>query len=115
MKKNLQLDTWKMWWRSRTPEERESGLAPHLYKITSTTLIEVPMPFGGLIEVFIFSMGRTKHRVVKVGKRQVQLLRDLFLSPSTKKWKVQKRETCIQFWHDGKLLNHLGEPVKRFF
>ena len=115
MNSSLQLDTWKTWWRSRTPEERESGLAPHLYKMTSTSMIEVPVPFCGHIEVFVFSMGRTKQRHVKVSKRQVLLLRDLFRSPDRKKWTVQKGKDCVQFWHNGRLLNHMGEPVRRFF
>ena len=114
MNNRLQFDTWKTWWRSRSPEERDSGLAPHLYKITPTSMIEVPLPFCGHIEVFIFSMGRTKHRVVKVSKRQIGLLRDLFICPEAKNWTVLRGETFVRFWHNSKLLNHMGETVERF-
>lgn len=111
MNSSLQLETWREWWRTRSPEEKEAGLAPHLYQITPLCLIEVPVPFCGRIEVFIFSLGRTKHRVVSVSKRQIDLLRDLFLSPNRKKWTVKKEKDCVQFWRGGQVRNHLGEPV----
>lgn len=111
MYSSLQFDAWRTWWRSRSPEEREGGLAPHLYKITQISLIEVPVPFCGHIEVFVFSLGRTKRRSVKVSKRTIGLLRDLFLCPNRKKWTVKKKETCVQFWRGGVLLDRTGVPV----
>lgn len=113
MHSRLQFDTWRTWWRSRSPEEREAGLAPHLYKITSLSLIEVPVPFCGHIEVFIFSLGRTKRKSVKVSKRQIGLLRDLYSCALSKKWKVVRKPDCVQFWHGGEVRDHLNRPVGR--
>jgi hypothetical protein len=94
----------KLWWRSRTPEEREAGLAPWLDKITPLIFITVPVPFCGLVEVFSSSMTGRRQRYVKVSKRALEHLRDLFLNPDSKKWTVKKYPDKIIFFRGGELI-----------
>lgn len=103
MNKSIDFEKWKFWWRSRTPEEKDSGLSAWLDKVTPICCITVPVPFCGVIEVFITSMRGRKQFQVKVSKRALIQLRDLFLCPSQKKWTVKKDSRGIHFLHGGEL------------
>ena len=94
----------KLWWRSRTPQEKEAGIDAWLDKITPIVCITVPTPFCGLIEVFITSMRGRKQFQVKVSKRALIQLRDLFLSPSRKKWRAVVNPKCVCFIHGGEIV-----------
>ena len=100
---NEKTEAAKLWWRSRTPEEREAALAPHLDKITPIVCITVPVPFCGLIEVFISSMRGREQFQVKVSKRALAKLRDLFSCPSSKKWRAKTYPKAVCFYHGGEI------------
>lgn len=93
----------KVWWRSRTPQERDSGISYNLDKITPIRSIVVPVPFQGCITVSVSSMAIHKQRVVNVSKRQVNSLRDLFLSESHKGWRVVSLKDKVVFTRGGEL------------
>lgn len=94
----------KVWWRSRTPEERESGIDAWLDKITPIVCITVPVPFCGVVEVFSTSMKRSRKITVKVSKRAYLSLKGLFLNPSLKKWRVKVYPKAVLFFHGGELV-----------
>jgi hypothetical protein len=93
----------RLWWRSRTPEEKEAGISAWMDKITPIVCITVPKPFCGRIEVFISGMRKSSRKEVNVSERALIKLRDLFLEPSKKKWRAVRRDKCVQFIHGGEL------------
>ena len=93
----------KAWWRSRTPQERDSGISFNLDGITPIRSIIVPVPFCGRITVSVSSMTRHKQRVVNVSKRQVNSLRDLFSLPGHKGWRVIQKPDKVIFTRGGEI------------
>jgi len=86
-----------------------------LDRITPIVCITVPVPFCGLIEVFITSTRGSKKHAVKISKRGITKLRDLFLSPSSKNWRAKKYPHAVCFYHGGELVTrHDPRSGRRF-
>ena len=61
----------KLWWRSRTPQERDSGISYNLDGLTPIRSIVIPKPFQGRIKVFVTSHRSYRERIINVSKRQL--------------------------------------------
>ena len=93
----------KLWWRSRSPQERNSGISYNLDTISPIRSITVPVPFCGRIVVSVSSMTSHKQRVVNVSKRQIATLRDLFSLPGHKGWRVIQKPDKVIFTRGGEI------------
>ena len=93
----------KLWWRSRTPQERNSGISYNLDTISPIRSITVPVPFQGVVVVSVSSMTSHKQSVVKVSKRQLNSLRDLFSLPGHKGWRVLQGKNRVVFIRGGEI------------
>lgn len=93
----------KIWWRSRSPQERNSGISYNLDTISPIRSITVPVPFCGRIVVSVSSMTSHRQRVVNVSKRQIATLRDLFLLQGHKGWRVIQKSDKVVFTRGGEI------------
>ena len=104
MNKRIDFTKYRQEWLESHREPFSGPIPPYWAVITPIHRVTVPVPFCGFVRVFISRGANKKERDVKVSKRSLFLLRDLFLRSGGEKWSVEKKTDSVIFSRGGEIV-----------
>lgn len=104
----------RLWWRSRTPEEKSSLLSTQRYLFFPAIILELPVPLQGYLVMKKRLNEHVTERTVLLGNKQVDRLRHLYKTANKKGWTVQQDKGLIRFVRPGRVVRVDCERSERF-
>ena len=104
----------KLWWRSRTPEEKKAVLTTQGYLFFPTIVITVPVPLQGYILIRWTNDGFDLERTVVLGTKQIERMRTFYKRCNQKGWTVKATKEAVTFTRAGRVVCTWRSAAERF-
>ena len=104
----------KLWWRSRTPEEKKAVLSTQGYLFFPTIVITVPVPLQGYITIKRTNDGYENEVTVLLGTKQIERMRNFYKKCSQKGWMVSSGKDGVTFTRPGRVVCTWRSGAERF-
>ena len=104
----------KLWWRSRTPEEKKAVLSTQGYLFFPTIVITVPVPLQGYITIKRTNDGYENEVTVLLGTKQIERMRIFYKKCNQKGWTVRSGKGSVIFTRPGRVVCTWRSAAERF-
>ena len=104
----------RLWWRSRTPEEKKAVLTTQGYLFFPTIVIAVPVPLQGYITVKRINDGYENEVTVLLSTKQVERMRNFYKKCNQKGWTIRNEKDSVVFTRPGRVVCTWRSTAERF-